>query len=39
MEYVYIVDNTGAVWGSFDSVENAEQFGKTLIGGYRLLGV
>lgn len=36
MQYFYIIDSKGKVWGSFDNVANAENFGKTLKGGYTL---
>lgn len=37
MKYFYIVDINGKVWGSFDSISNAENFGKTLTGAYKIL--
>ena len=30
MKYFYIIDANGTVWGSFDSLTNAENFGNTL---------
>lgn len=37
MKYFYIIDINGTIWGSFDSVTNAENFGKTLEGGYKFI--
>lgn len=30
MQNIYIVDANGLIWGAFDSIENAENFGNTL---------
>jgi hypothetical protein len=36
MKYFYIIDINGTVWGSFDSVANAESFAQTLVTPYTI---
>jgi hypothetical protein len=36
MKYFYIIDINGTVWGSFDSLTNAESFAQTLATPYTI---